>query len=239
MTRGYGNGRSAIIMLALLFCSDFAFIALHVINSLWVHNPMLSIDFDWGYAEFYGYIKLFWICLLLIYIQSKYSCKQYLAWVLVFSYFLLDDSLRLHEIAGNAIAENLSFHSHLSVIPGDFGQLAFFAFMGLVLLLPLAWAYKSGSTAFRKVSQDIILLIFILVFCGVIVDFIHSIKNFSREIRYILGIIEDGGEMVTISLILWYIFSLATRRTEAEFYLCDTLRNWFAKRQQPSTSSNI
>jgi hypothetical protein len=43
-------------------------------------------------------------------------------------------------------------------------------------------------------------------------------------VDFILEVIEDGGEMLVASLILWYVFRLSIRDETATSYLCDCLR---------------
>jgi hypothetical protein len=38
-----------------------------------------------------------------------------------------------------------------------------------------------------------------------------------------LGFVEDGGELVVYSLLVWYVFRLALRKAEPEAFLVDLL----------------
>jgi len=107
----------------------------------------------------------------------------------------------------------------------DYGQLAITATAGILLFLPLVWAYRKGTQIFRKISLDIGLLVLVLVFFGVVVDMMHEAVHLGYVVYFIMGFVEESGEMLAVSLILWYIFLLNVRGTNADCYLCDFVRN--------------
>lgn len=216
--------RSATLFLALLVAGDLLFIALHVVNLKFRMDKLLNIGLDRGYAEFYQYVKFFWICIMLIYASYKWASKHYIAWVLLFTYLLLDDALRIHEIFGSHIATNLSLTPIFNLRLQDYGELAVSAISGSVLIIPLLWAYKKGSRTFRRISHDLALFIALLFFFGVVADMAHTAIRHWRRVGYLFGIIEDGGEMLTVSLILWYVFLKVTLSPNDRCYLCDLLR---------------
>ncbi|MDO8843617.1 hypothetical protein [Methylicorpusculum sp.] len=225
------NQRSALFFLVLLLSADIIFVVLHCLNIVvpGLKVPLLSLETDQSYAEFYQYIKWLWIIITLVFISSKMASKQYLAWVVVFAYFLLDDALQVHERAGDIIAGKLDFMPRLGLQQQDLGELAVSVMAAAILIIPLSWAYMTGSRAFRKVSEDIALLILVLIFFGVAIDMVHSAINLGTVIGLLIGLIEDGGEMITVSLILWYVFLMLVRESEPDRYLCDCLRKWKAQ----------
>lgn len=214
---------SALRFLVLLICGDLAFIALHFINALTplLNNSRLNLSVDRGYPEIYQYTKYLWIISILIFMSSKERSPHYVPWIFVFGYFLLDDSLQIHERIGAHIAASLNFAPLLGLRLQDYGELAISAAMGMVLLFPLLWAYKNGSRMFRKISHDLALLIAVLVFFGVAVDMVDSAIEFGWPVKFALGVIEDGGEMLAVSLIVWYAFQLALHDGVPAFSICD------------------
>lgn len=220
------NQRSALLFLVLLLSADTAFFVLHCLNIIvpGLKIPLLSLETDQSYAEFYQYIKWLWVIIILVFVSSKKASKHYLAWSVVFAYFLLDDSLQVHERVGEIIAGKFKFMPGLGLQQQDLGELAVSAMAGAILIIPLSWAYKTGTRVFRKVSQDISLLILVLIVFGVAVDTVHSAVNLGIVIGLLIGLIEDGGEMVSLSLILWYVFLMLVRENEPDRYLCDCCR---------------
>ncbi|MBS3953034.1 MAG: hypothetical protein KGZ88_08810 [Methylomicrobium sp.] len=218
--------RSALLLLVLLLSADTAFVVLHCLNIVvpGLKIPLLSLETDQSYAEFYQYIKWLWVIIILVFVSSKKASKHYLAWTVVFAYFLLDDSLQVHERIGEIIAAKFQFKPYFGLQPQDWGELAVSAMAGAILIIPLLWTYKTGTRVFRKVSQDITLLIFVLIIFGVAVDIAHSTINLGTVIGLFIGLIEDGGEMVSLSLIIWYVFLMLVHENEPDRYLCDCCR---------------
>lgn len=216
--------RSALLLL-LLFSADFLFIALHVVHRL---ASTLSVQFDiakdGGYPEIFVYIKYVSASVLLAWIWSKTRCNGYLAWMVVFVYFFADDALKIHERVGGLMALKMEFHPPFNMRLQDFGELAVSAMAGTLLLVFLMLAYWRSSSAFRKVSSDMLVLILLLVFFGVVIDMAHSAIKVGGLWAGALGILEDGGEMVASSLILWYVYALALNEGKPAFFLHDFLR---------------
>ncbi len=215
---------AATLFLLLLIVGDFSFVLLHMNNSLsdnW--SDLFSLDSDGSYAEAFQYFKWLWIVILLIYISIKKSSLNYIAWALVFTYFLLDDGLQLHEKLGAALAEKYQFKELFGLRPQDFGELAITAMAGAVLFIGLAWAFLKGSRSFRKISYDLLLLIFFLVILGVGVDMLHSAIQPGRIMDFIFIMVEDAGEMIIASVMVWYVFILALRDHTHEAYLLDCI----------------
>jgi hypothetical protein len=220
------NEQSATLFLALLLCADFMFIALHSISDLtpYLNNEFFYLGNDAGYPEFYQYIKWLWIIILLIHISKIRGSFRYVTWALVFTYFLFDDALRLHEIVGDFIERNLDLSPPFGLRLQDIGELVVSASVGMILLSFVTLAYLNGEEAFKKMSQDMLLLILALVFFGVGVDMAHVAIKLGWKVRFVLGVIEDGGEMVIASLILWYVFFFSARDANRSSYICDCIR---------------
>ena len=227
------NERSASLLLLLLFSADFMFIVIHCIQELTpllnnvINKELFSIGRDRGYAEIFQYIKWFWIIVLFTYLTISRHSFSYVAWGVTFLYLLCDDSLGIHEKIGRFISGNLGFEPPFGLYPRDIGELAVSALAGITLTPLLIWAYLRGSQAFKKMSQDMLLLILVLVFFGVAVDTVHSIARgvgLGWKVEFILGLIEDGGEMLITSLMVWYIFLLSVRNDICTSFLFDSVR---------------
>jgi len=228
--RGF-HDRGASAFLVLLVLGDLAFILLHFVNELTpTSRNLLSIAKDRSYAELYQYVKFLWIITLLAKIARDRKTVHYVTWVLVFTYFLFDDALKIHELGGDFIAEKLDFTPPLGLRLEDIGELVVSATAGVGLLALVMWTYKSGSVVFRKISQDIALLILLMVIAGVVVDMLHSAIKVGGAVGFALGVIEDGGEMLAASLILWRIFLSNVRGDIADSYLSDGVRTALTKR---------
>lgn len=225
------NEHSASLLLLLLITTDLVFILLHVINAI-THLPnafLFDITRDRGYGEMYQYIKFFWVIMLFAYIVKSTKCYSYIAWMLVFTYFLFDDSLKIHELFGQYIAKALNFNPPFNFRPQDLGELAASAIAGTFLLVSTVTAYLLGSPTFRKISVDMLLFVIALAFFGVFVDIAKHAFHIGRVLSFGFGIIEDGGEMVVVSLTLWYVILLAIRKGESDLFLYDLMRKFLVR----------
>lgn len=216
---------NASLILILLLCIDLVFILLHFLNAAttFLDNYKFSLCKDMGYPEIYQYLKWFCIMILLIYISVSRKSYSYVVWVLVFTYFLFDDALQFHERAASYMVRHLNLTPVFGLKPQHFGELSFSLIVGILFLFLVVWAYIHGSQAFKKISQDMLIFIFVLFFFGVVVDTLHTI-NFGKYVGFVLGVLEDGGEMLVASLILWYVFLLSLHNENNTPYLCNLIR---------------
>jgi hypothetical protein len=200
-------------LLYLFLATDIIFIFLHLIylyTPLNSHAP-LSIEKDRGYAEIFQYLKEYWIALLLGFFAVHQRSLLSLGWSLLFFYLLLDDSIQIHERLGKVIARELGFSATLGLRAHDFGEIIVSASVGVVFFLFIAIAYKFSDRFFRKVSQDLIKMLFILAVFGIVLDLLHVLVAQSLTLESLVGLLEDGGEHIVLSFIAWYTFLLPER----------------------------
>jgi hypothetical protein len=200
-------------ILILFLLVDIVLIALHGGHHYLgiPRGDLFSIEWELGYGEIFQYIKEFWIVSLLA-LRSLGSGRfrlavqgLNLAWGLLFLYLLADDSLRIHETLGGMLAQELGLSTWLGEKAQDLGELSVSAIAALVLFGLIAWAYRHSSKADRQISMHLSRLLAGLVLCGVVVDTIHSLIPGSLATWAIL---EDGGEMIVMSLMISYVFQL-------------------------------
>lgn len=197
-------------LFVLLILTDFVFIFLH--GLLLIHilsDPFFDLQKDFGFPEIYQYIKEFWIVLLFLFIFIKSKKLIFLAWTLVFIYFLIDDSIRIHETLGHFFVNYYDINPGFRLRSQDFGELIVSFLFGLILLIFLSISYFFYSeNQEKKISINILKMILALVFFGVFVDMLHIALPFGKSE---LGIIEDGGEMIVMSVILSYVYELSSK----------------------------
>lgn len=209
---GIDRDKNRLLILFLLV--DFVLILLHAGHTyLGVpRGDLFSIEWELGYGEIFQYIKEFWIVSLLALRSigagtfNAAAHRLNLAWGLMFLYLLADDSLRVHETMGSLLAKSLGLSVWLGEKSQDIGELSVSLIAAIVLFGGIALAYRQSSKADRQISTHLTRLILGLVLCGVVVDLLHSLIPGTLDIWAIL---EDGGEMVVMSLIVSYVFQLA------------------------------
>jgi hypothetical protein len=222
LTANFGEPGSSLL-LVLLLVVDLAFMIVHCLHVLtpFFEARVFSIQRDAGFAEMFQYIKFAWLILLLLYLNRVTRLPGYVAWILVFGYLLMDDALQIHERGGVLIAEYLNVTPPFNLRPVDIGELAVSAVAGTILALAVGWAYWRGSSTFRKITKDLLIFIIAMAFFGIGADMAQIAIQLGREVDLLLTLIEDGGEMVVASLIVWYVFLLAIRKGQTPAYLWD------------------
>jgi hypothetical protein len=215
------NEKSASTVLLVLLLADLAFITVHMFRRLspYLADPMFDIETDRGYAEMYQYLKYVGMILIFACLCIKGKTLLFLPWALLFAYFVADDALQMHELVGRWIGEMIPFRPPFRLRKDDLGELVVTMTAGLVLMPSFAAAYYFGSRPARKIFHDLFLLMGLLLAFAVGVDMVHSAYSGSPRIELYLGLIEDGGEMVAVSLFAWYAFLLLRRSPAGDAYL--------------------
>ncbi len=225
-----------LLVLVLLISADLIFIVLHPAGKLGFLSEQFDITREGGYAELFQYVKEFWCTVLLLLVAWQVRSTAYLVWAFFFSYLLADDILQIHETGGEMIAAHLNFASGFGLRARDLGELTVTLSVATVLFLVLSLTYWHSTARFRKVSLDILLLLVGLAFFGVAMDMLHVmvynvevLGDWASIFGEAIGLIEDGGEMLVMSLMVWYLFLVADRRSP-NFSLWQSLRLPYLKR---------
>ncbi len=194
----------------LFLLTDISFILLHLIYvySGLTDNSNFSLEKDRGYSEIFQYVKQYWSTLLLGFLSIQKRSFLYFIWSLLFFYLLVDDAIQIHERLGALISIKFSFSAMFNLRAVDFGELAVSALVGLFFLIAIAITYRLGDRLPRQVSRYLTILLFALAFFGIVVDMLH-IMFLNSFLEPLLTIVEDGGELVVMSLIVCFVFSLS------------------------------
>lgn len=202
----------------LFLLTDVAFMLLHLIYSYTglTKNYAFSLETDRGFSEIFQYIKEYWIAMLLLILAFRTGLLLYGSWSLLFFYLLLDDAGEIHERLGTIITNQLAIPGMFNLRGQDFGELVVIGVVVLFFLALITITYRFSDYTSRRVSKDLIIMMFALAFCGVILDLVHMITS-SPELDPVLILLEDGGELVIMSFIACYVFSLfEVLQSEAE-----------------------
>jgi hypothetical protein len=202
-------------LLFLLILTDFIFIGLHLLSAHtgFINNDLYLINEDNGYAEVFQYVKEFWVILLLGYVALKERAWLFGLWSFFYFYILVDDALKIHErIGGDFIGKKLGDFSlfGLKTDSYHFGQAVFGVGVALVLFIMAVFLYRSSSDSVKKNGMYLFFLFVALGVSAVGFDFLsHAVPLFDNPTGMaVFTVLEDGGEHIVISLILWLSFSL-------------------------------
>ncbi|MEE8224995.1 MAG: hypothetical protein V3R42_04680 [candidate division NC10 bacterium] len=206
--------RESTKLLILLLSADCLLIVLHIghISTGYFADPNYSILRQRGFGEVFQYVKQYWIGLLFLYLAITRRSPLYFSWALLFGYLLIDDSFAVHERLGIKISSYMNFSPALRLRAQDFGELAVYAFFGLFFLALTGITYYFSDSSVRRSCRPLFLLLLALVFFGVGMDLFHIMVR-SPVWDHILGTIEDGGEMLVMSVIVWFVFLLPSQET--------------------------
>ncbi|MBL8272147.1 hypothetical protein [Steroidobacter sp.] len=229
----HGLVATARALLLLLIAADLAFIFLHVVyvETALLRGRPFSLEADNGLPEAYQYVKQYWAALLMVALFRRTRAVVYLGWTLVFTFLLLDDAFQFHEQFGKWLAANYSVPVAFGLRPDDIGELLFAGFIGGVTALLIGFGYWRGDAQARIVSRDIAVLIVLLAIVGVGVDVVHVISYFKAPmLAQFLLILEDGGEMLVVSVIAAYTFNVLIHRGRTTVDLWGVLRDFTNQR---------
>ncbi len=220
-----GDARS---ILPFLIALDLCFFAFHVIIELPLYTnipPLFEITqrqfflltVDHSLPEWYQYIKFVAILWLINRLLIRTEERGFVAWWLLFVLLLLDDAFKIHETIGRIVASFLTFVAPFNLRLQDVGELLASALLGLLVICVLLWAFARADQAFRKRSIDIALLVGILAFFGVGVDLLGPLSE-SPLYRVSVGTLEDVGEMLVASVMVWYVYRVTANNASYFLY---------------------
>ncbi len=177
---------------------------------------LLSIGRDDGYAENFQYLKLAAIIGLLCFCAITEKSAAIGGWAIVFGILLLDDRLAIHERVGEKLADWLSFQPMFNLRAIDFGEIMVFATWGIIAIAVLTITYrKNRSEIAKQIFKGLLLSLLGLAVFGGFFDMLHIVvqtlmgENLFRDDLF--DVLEDGGEMVIISLALYFVYQKAQR----------------------------
>lgn len=222
--------RSSLIFLAMLLAGDLVYIALHGLYLLAQSSPdalafvapigrpdffasrLFAIDQDLGYSETFQYQKYFWCTGMLIWLFAHKREKVFLGWALLSLYFLLDDSLSLHEKLGKWVSHRFDFPPVFGVDPQNLGELAVSLCAAIIVFPWIIAGHRKGTGTIRRISWTIGVFAASIVFFGVGLDMVEGAMEGATgqwaNFHTAMVVVEDGGEMLAASFYCWYIFTV-------------------------------
>ena len=221
------NMTPAATLLLLLIGADLTFIVLHLVNveTGWLRGAGISLEAEVGVPETYQYIKEFWITACMAAMFWRTRVRPYVGWAIVFTFLLLDDAGQIHERVGAWLAGRYALPGVLGLRPADTGELLFAATVGAAVFALVGFAFWRGSEQTRRISRDVLCLLLVLSVPGVLVDMLHVVSYLQRsQLAQVLLVIEDGGEMLVMSVLTAYAFHVASHGGRTRFDLWSNMK---------------
>lgn len=214
MKNGHKQKLKTILLTLLLI--DSLFIIIHAIHILIdrvlpgyhgaLLNDVFALDKDRGYSEIFQYMQELAIVLILGLMYWRRKFFIYLSWNIFFLLLLLDDFFQFHEALGQIGSSLIAIPSFGGIRRQDISEIIAIAIISIFLLGFILFGYLKGSKLLRAFTHRLIALLGLLIFSGVVIDLIHFVFAGSPFWFNFLTIIEDGGEMYAMSLIMAYVY---------------------------------
>lgn len=205
--------------LILLLAADSLFILIHFlsITTNIVSDPSFSIERDRGYPEVFQYLKEFWIALLFFFLAVKKRAAVYFVWSLLFLTLLIDDYSQYHEFWGASLSIKLNLPPIFYLRAMDIGEILISFSLGTIFLLLMSFTYLLADSSSKGASNKILILLALLAFFGVVIDMIHIVIRSTLGMHFFydfMGLVEDGGEHIVMSIITWSVFTLISNQLD-------------------------
>jgi hypothetical protein len=196
------------VMLAVLLVGDLVYC---IISER--YGGLLDVRLDHGIPEFYQYFKEALIAWLLFKTFRATQRRMFAGWGALYTFVLLDDSLQYHERAGAVLGYlpgMSSLAATLGVRPADLGEILAVAPLLAALFLFLVWPFFRERPDIRRVAVTFGCLFVLLIFAGGVMDLVDRIASTAGSgMVQLLSLLEDGGEMVVMSLTCVYAGKVA------------------------------
>lgn len=179
-----------------------------------------AVDWHWllegegSYGEIFQYVKEAVVALSLLVVFLRTRAPLASIGAILFGSILLDDLLAIHERIGFFLKQNMA-----PLVPlfrwQSVNEAIFFATLGGLFTLFSARAYRHSSYVERQVAHIFLVLLALLALSGIGFDLLHALFKSSQ----LLPILEDGGEMLTMSALLTVSLALCTLTPRAAHIL--------------------
>ncbi len=205
-------------VLVVCIVLDASLIAVHLFRAIagdvlgpesLLRSERWSLLADRSIAEFYGYLKVLLAAACLIATWRSTRQAIYLSWAVVLTIVVMDDAFMVHENLGVWLSP-FDPDQTIAGLPADhFGELVTWGLMGIVALAALYAGFRASIPDESRWTLAIAASFAGLIFFAVIVDiFAVGLKGIVRGV----GMIEDGGELVMMSLMLFAAVTIMRNR---------------------------
>lgn len=196
-------------LLILLITTDLLFLIFHILHVFHgsiglFYDINFSLQQDQGFAEVFQYLKEYWCALLLFVLAFRTKSLLYFSWGLLFVYFLVDDAFSIHEVLGKELGESLGDLRLFGLQAGDFGELFVSGFFGALFFVAIVVTYRANDDEAKRFSHYLFTMLLIFLLFGVVASFVKRLSP-DPAWQFILGTVEESGEMLVMSVIMWFV----------------------------------
>ena len=161
-----------------------------------------------SYAEVFQYVKYVLGIALLAHLIKVKKIYAYLPVLALFILLFADDLFQLHYKFGFLLAYVLNLFALFGYKAMHVGLLLYTLLIGLLFFGVSLTYYKKATLEVRRTLINISILLIVFFFFGVVVDFLHFFLLKQYGIAAFLRLVEEGGEMLSLSLLVGYFLFL-------------------------------
>lgn len=204
----------SLMLLAIAVVGSFA--AIRIGASLYNDLAASRIGFpkaldpstEGGIPERFNQLMLLATALLLLRAAREHRSAWLAFLACVFGFAFLDDAFAYHETMGGVIVEVFELRPVGGLRALDFGEIIAWGIAAAALAVPGLFAWRRCP----QVDGTALVLFGLfagLVFFAVVVDMLHVLAG-SFFLGNLVGLVEDGGEMLMVALALSFSYALTT-----------------------------
>jgi hypothetical protein len=175
-----------------------------------IGDPRWSLGREDGFAEVWQHAKAAATAAVLLGMAIRPPSLVKLVWAFLFVYLLADDAGQWHEQAGIYLGRELALPALGGLRPNHVGEVLFLGGVGLVWGAGLLVALVRARHDDVSFSRRLLAWLCALAAFGVLLDAVHSLLR-RTALNDVFAVLEDGGEMVVLSLILVHLFPARPR----------------------------
>jgi hypothetical protein len=164
-------------------------------------DSAFHLGIERSFGEVFFMVLTVWTVALLAVAAGRLRSGVPIAWAAAFGYLFVDDWFGVHERVGGPIGQRLGTDFHV-------GELVWLVGLAVVLGSALLVLHLRSRGDARALSAVLFGLGLPLLFCGVVLDLAHG-RNTSEAIEPWITLLEDGGEIAVMSVVVAFLFAVA------------------------------
>lgn len=207
--RGFLIGFLAADVVFLVIHAAFGVLTLKGVVDVW--PDFFNVDRDWGGGEILSYVK--WVMSIGALVGCFMISRKpiFLGLGGLFLVCLIDDSIGLHERGTLWLIDDLTIYRYFGTHQAIVGELISWALLGIPAVASLGAGWWMSNSRDRRLVLPALMFFAGVVVCAVGMDVVHSSLPDRSLAAGLAGMLEEGGEMIFLSLLLAFVWGLLRR----------------------------
>ena len=202
---------TAVTVLFFMLLTDVAFIVVHLLHCF--HSKLgeassLLLDTGYGYPENFQFLKYTIILILLGTFIAKKNWFSFIPLLFLFILLFLDDVFQWHRLFGNAIYQFFHVEGIWRFSGTNVGSMLYAFILGVFCFLLIIFGVQKSSERLKGYYRVIFFMLSALFLFGFGVDVLNQAISYYYGKICLFTVIEEGGEMIVLSLLVWYLIGI-------------------------------